>query len=203
MKKILLFLLVCVVSVRAFADAAIPVQGKVYEGNLNGIATLTFDFKSDSHAVFTMSLFGKNETKEVAYEQNGSTIVVHAQNGDMTLTQGENNILTLNINGQSVHLECQTPENTIEKVNDVAGHVFSGAFGNGGRLTLSFELNGSVSVSVIANNRKQEESWSYSQNEDTITLTEPMGRKITLRLNAKNELKGMFTIVNVTLPMVE
>lgn len=41
------------------------------------------------------------------------------------------------------------------------------------------------------------------QEDNKVTMTEPLGRKITLTLNPQNQLKGLFTIINVTLSMVD
>lgn len=198
----LTFLFIGSLAVTAYSQNSIPVQGKEYEGNIQGMASLTINFKADGNAVFTMSVFGNKESKNVTYEQSGNQIIVHAQNGDMTFTQSDTNVLSTNMNGISIQLTCQTPEDNIVKIENVANHVFSGNFGNNGKLTLSFLENGFVSVSVFTNNKKQEETWPYTQNGDTIVLTEPMGRNITLHLNENNNLKGLFTIINVTLTLI-
>ena len=154
-----------------------PVQGKVYEGNLQGMAILTFDFKTDGNAIFTASAFGEKEHKNVTYEQDGSKITVHAQNGDMILNQNSNDELTLNLNGNIVRFTCQSANDSNEKISEVCNHVFSGEFGNGGRLTLSFYENGMASVSINTNGSKQIEDWPYHQDGDIVTLTEPLGEK--------------------------
>lgn len=193
--------------VAASADAQdftpIPVQGKIYEGNLQGMAVFTFEFNSENNVIFTMSYLGQKQSANCTYEQNGSQIVVHAQKGDMTLNQTENNVLSMKQNGVTIHLMCQTPDTEQDKIVDVIGHVFSGTFGNNGRLKLAFLANGLVEVSVINGYQQQKENWPYIQDGDTITLVEPMGRKITLKLNGDNSLKGMFTIVYVTLSLVQ
>ncbi|MGM9851230.1 MAG: hypothetical protein ACI4US_00075 [Muribaculaceae bacterium] len=189
-------------AISAYAQDSIPVQGKEYEGSIQGMATMTIDFQSEGKAVFTMSVFGNKESKDVTYEQNGNQIVVHARNGDMTFSQSDTNVLTTNVKGTTVRLTCQTPNEDSEKLDEVANHVFSGEFGNNGHLTLSFSNNGFVSVTVLTNNQRQEENWPYIQEGDTIILTEPLGRKIKLTLNGNNDLKGLFTIVNVTLALI-
>ena len=203
MKNFLLAILsMALFAITANAQVSIPVQNKVYEGSIQGMMTLTIDFKADGIADVTMSLLGNKDTKKATYEQNENQIIVHAQNGDMTFSQSDNNVLNTTIKGILVSLVCQTPDTNIEKIKDVAHHTFSGDYGNNGKLTLSFSENGLVTVTVITNNQQQEENWLYIQEEDTIVITEPMGRKITLTLNGNNALKGMFTIVNVTLPMI-
>lgn len=178
------------------------VANKTYEGNVQGMLTLTIEFKSDGFGIVSMRVLGDKESKDVTYEQNGTKIIVHAQNGDMTFTQNENDDLITNLNGTVIKLTCQTPTNSQDRLEYVMGHTFSGDFGNG-QLTLSFADNGTVKVSTYVNRQRQAENWLYTQNGSTITLTEPMGRKITLTLNGRNELKGLFTIVNVTLSLVQ
>lgn len=180
-----------------------PVEGKIYEGNLNGMATLKFDFKSNGEAVFTMTLFGNKESKTVTYEQTGASITVHAQNGDMILTQNDAGNLSTNVKGNVVLLECQTPVSAENQIDNVIGHTFSGNFGDNGKLTLSFTEQGVVNVSVITNQQNQSETWPYQQEGNKVTMTEPMGRHITLTLSSNNQLKGMFTIINVSLSLVQ
>lgn len=183
-------------------EPEMSVVGKTYEGNIQGMVTLTIEFQSDNTGILTMGVFGNKESGAITYEREDSRIIVHGQNGDMTFTQNENDDLITNIKGTLVKLTCQTPTNTAETIEYVMDHTFSGDFGNG-RLTLSFGDNGMVQVSTLVNRQRQSENWPYTQNDKTITLTEPMGRKITLTLNGRNELKGMFTIVNVTLSLVQ
>lgn len=178
------------------------VAGKTYEGNVQGMLTLTIEFKSDGTGILTMEVFGSKESGAFTYEQNESRIVAHGQNGDMTFTQNDNDDLITNLNGTVIKLACQTPSNAENMLEYVMGHTFSGDFGNG-QLTLSFGDNGTVKVSTYVNRQRQTENWPYTQNGNTIILSEPMGRKITLTLNGRNELKGMFTIVNVTLSLVQ
>lgn len=185
-----------------YAQDYISVQGKEYEGTIQGMATISINFQSDSTAVFTMSVFGNKERKSVTYEQMGNQIVVHAQNGNMTFTQNNDDELTTNIKGTLVKLTCQTSTTVQDQLENVMGHTFSGDLRDG-RLTLSFTDDGVVNVSIYMNGQYQNESWPYTQDGGKIILTEPMGRKITLTLNGKNELKGLFTIINVTLPLVE
>ena len=203
MRKLFLTFLMtmCLVSSVYAQDSS--VEGKTYEGSLNGMATLKFEFKQNGEAIFNMAIFGTNEAKNVTYEQIGSKIIVHAQNGDMTLTQTEVGDLSTTIKNMTVHLECQTPVNTENQITFVAGHTFSGEFGTNGVLTLYFTKNGIVKVSVCDNQQEKNEEWPYMQEDNKVTMTEPMGRKITLTLNPKNQLKGLFTIINVTLHMVD
>lgn len=189
-------------SLSAFAQST-SVEGKVYEGNLQGLVTVKVDFQSNGNAVFTMSGFGNSDSAKCKYEQDGSQIVIHGANGDMTFNQDENNVLYANIKGNDLKLICQTPDSPSTKLMNVADHIFSGNIGNGGRLTLTFRDNDVVKVSLIANNREQKEFWRYKQDGNTIIITEDMGRKITLKLNGNNDLAGMFTIFNVTLGLVK
>ena len=203
MRKIILTFLMTLSLVSSAYAQDPSVEGKTYEGSLNGIATIKFEFKQNGEAIFNMTILGANETKNVTYEQIGSKIIVHAQNGDMTLTQTDNGDLSTTIKNMNVHLECQTPVNTESQITFVAGHAFSGELGSNGFLTLYFTKNGVVKVSVCDNQQEKTEEWPYMQEDNKVTMTEPMGRKITLTLNPKNQLKGLFTIINVTLSMVD
>ena len=201
-KLFLIFLMaLCLVSSAYAQDSS--VECKPYEGSLNGMATLKFESKQNGEAIFNMTIFGSNETKNVTYEQIGSKIIVHAQNGDMTLTQTETGDLSTTIKNTTVHLECQSPVNTENQITFVAGHTFSGELETIGLLTLYFTENGIVKVSVRDNQQEQNEEWPYMQEYNKVTMTEPFGRKITLTINPKNQLKGLFTIINVTLSMVD
>ena len=185
------------------AQSVSLVEGKTYEGNLNGIATLKLDFMSGGEAVFTMSVFGDSEATKCTYEQVDSKIIVHAKNGDMTFTQNETGDISTKIKNDIIRLVCQTPETSDNQISDVAGHTFSGNFGGSKKLTLSFIENGTVEVSVIDDQQKQTEVWPYKQEGNQIVLIEPMGRQITLTLSSNNQLKGMFTIINVSLLLVK
>lgn len=201
--RFLLFLLLFVISSGvAIAQEVVPVYGKAYEGNVEGMVTLKFDFKTETKAVFTVSAFGETEKVVVTYEQEGKTITVHAQNGDMILTQGYGNVLTMDMSGTTVRLNCLTSGGGSEKVAGVKGHTFSGPLAGDGKLTLYFVSDDTVSVTISMNGDSQKDSWPYVQDGDTVTLTESMGRKIKLTLSENNQLKGMFTIFNVTLSMV-
>lgn len=203
MKKFLSFLLLLLFVVTASAQATSSVEGKTYEGSINGMATLKFDFKSNGNAVCTMSAFGSSESKSVTYTQDGSKIIVHAQNGDMTLTQSDKGVLSTYMNGLAICLLCTTPEPAVEQIDRVAGHSFSGDFGNNKNLTLSFSNNGIVEVSITSDYQNKTLEWYYTQKNNTVVMTDPMGRRVTLTLDSANQLKGMFTIINVTLKLVK
>lgn len=203
----LAFLVTCLKSTALTATGVsgnyLSVKGMTFEGDIQGMATMTLVFNSDNdEGKMTMLVLGQTQNAPFTYEQNDNKIIVHAKNGDLNMTISEDGNITTVMNGLGVTLHPKTVLADENKALNVANHTFTGNIGTG-TLRLRFTNDNTVNVLLKNGQKTQNEVWPYRQEGAKVIMTENMGRSITLTINGNNELYGMFTIVNVRLHLVE